>query len=299
MALASMTGFSRIDGAEERQNPVNWTWELRSVNGKGLDVRVRLPAGMEALEQYIREQAGAKLKRGNVTIGLSFQRGAREAFLQINEPALEAVLSAMQVIHRRLPDAAPPTLDGVLAYKGVLELKEPEENELEREALYEALKESFNSALSGLIEMRLSEGAALEALLSEQLNAIEKNIQIAENLPSSSIAAIREKLRRQVALLMDNADGLDPDRLHQEAAILATKADIREELDRLAAHVEAARALLTTGGPVGRRLDFLAQEFNREANTLCSKSNASELTTIGLELKTLIDQMREQVQNLE
>lgn len=294
--LSSMTGFGRAEGAF---GVARWTWELRSVNGKGLDLRMRLPNGLEELEGVCREAAGRHLTRGNVTIGLSYQRSQGEAVPQINEAALNAVLSALETVRRRLPDAAPVALDGILAQRGVIEWKEPEEVPAEREAMLGALKASLDSALEELVRMRRSEGAAIDTVLRGQLATIAELTRQAEAAPCRAPEAIRARLAAQVEALVGSSMALDAARLHQEAALLATKADIREELDRLVAHVQAATELLDAGGPVGRRLDFLAQEFNREANTLCSKSNGTELTAIGLELKTVIDQMREQIQNLE
>ncbi|MBA5776815.1 YicC family protein [Stappia sp. F7233] len=296
MGLASMTGFSRVEGTGKA---CRWTWEMRSVNGKGLDIRLRLPAGLEDLEAPVREAVGRGLKRGNITIGLSLQRDQGEAVLRINETALEAVLSAVQLLHRRLPDASPPTLDGILSHKGVLELQEAEEDEADREALREGLLVSFNEALTALAAMRRSEGAAIGEVLAGQLAAIEDLTRRAEIHPARQPDAIRERLKKQVEMLIEASATLDSQRLHQEAALLATRADIREELDRLYAHVAAARKLIADGAPVGRKLDFLAQEFNRETNTLCSKSNDTGLTAIGLEMKAVVDQMREQIQNLE
>ncbi|WP_439527437.1 YicC/YloC family endoribonuclease [Pannonibacter sp.] len=296
MALASMTGFARVEGSH---GGARWTWELRSVNGKNLDLRLRLPAGMEELEASLKARAGQVLARGNVSANLSLQREQGGAVLAVNEAALEAVLRAIQVLHRRLPDAAPPTLDGILAHKGVLELVEPEEDESERAALQTAVSESFDTALAALVDMRLSEGATIAEVLDGHLNTIAAATMAAEALPARQLEAIKARLKAQLEDLVAAVPALDPQRLAQEAALLATKADVREELDRLSAHVDAARKLLATGGPIGRKLDFLAQEFNREANTLCSKSNDVALTAIGLELKAVIDQLREQVQNLE
>lgn len=296
MALASMTGFARVEGSH---GAARWHWELRSVNGKSLDLRFRLPPGMEDLEAQLRERCGKALTRGNVSISLSLQRDQGDAVLTINEAALEAVLHAVQLLKRRLPEAVPPSLDGILAHKGVLELREPVEDEEARAALTAALAASFDEALKALTSMRKAEGAAIGHVLDGQLAAIAAATDAAERHPARTADAIREKLAAQVAALLDAAPALDPQRLHQEAVLQATRADIREELDRLAAHVAAARKLLADGGPVGRKLDFLAQEFNREANTLCSKSNDVALTAIGLELKSVIDQMREQIQNLE
>ncbi|NVK34297.1 MAG: YicC family protein [Rhodobacteraceae bacterium] len=297
MSLASMTGFSRVAG---ESGNVRWTWELRSVNGKNLDVRIRIPAGLEGLEQKIREKCSAALKRGSVSVGLSMRRDESEAVLSVNENALEAVLAAVELLQKRLPEVAPPTLDGILAQKGVFELKEPEEDEETRAAMFEALLSTLDTALVELTEMRHSEGQAITAVVTAQIDTIAELTQRAEKLPARTTEAIKARLASQVADLMEaSGNVLDPQRLHQEAVMLATKADIREELDRLSTHVQAVRELIGSGGAVGRRLDFLAQEFNRETNTLCSKSNDVELTAIGLDLKAVIDQMREQIQNLE
>ncbi len=209
------------------------------------------------------------------------------------------MLKAISLLKDRLPNAPEPTLDGILGYKGVLEFEEAEENEEAKNAQNKVLLSTFDEALNELVAMRGSEGNAISTLLSGQIDTIEALTKQAEGLPSRSPEAIRARLEAQLQELLEASSHLDPQRLHQEAAILATKADIREELDRLYAHVEAVRELLLKGGAIGRRLDFLAQEFNREANTLCSKSNSVELTAIGLELKTVIDQLREQTQNIE
>lgn len=297
MALASMTGFARALG---EHGSVRWTWELRSVNGKSLDVRIRIPAGLETLEPKIRERCSKVLRRGSVSIGLAMQRDQAENQLQVNEAALESVLSAIKLLEGRIPNVAPPTLDGILAQKGVFELKEQDEDEAARLALHNALLTSLDGALIDLIDMRHTEGTAIGKVVHQQVDTIAGLTQSAEDLPARQPEAIKERLKKMVSELLDAADAqLDPQRLHQEAVFLATKADIREELDRLHAHVNAVRELLDTGGAIGRRLDFLAQEFNREANTLCSKSNDVDLTAIGLDLKAVIDQMREQIQNLE
>ncbi|WP_417684084.1 YicC/YloC family endoribonuclease [Roseibium sp.] len=297
MALASMTGFARVQG---EAGVVRWTWELRSVNGKNLDVRIRIPTGLEELEQKIRERCARHLKRGNVTVGLSMKRDEGEARLTVNETALESVLSAIDLLRQRLPDVPPPTLDGILAQKGVFELKDQEDDEATRAVMLEQLLVTLDRALDELVSMRRGEGTAIGRLVSGQVDTVADLTRRAEALPSRQLDAIKARLAAQVAELLDAAGGaLDPQRLHQEAAILATKADIREEIDRLHAHVDAVRELLGVGGAIGRRLDFLAQEFNRETNTLCSKSNDVELTAIGLDLKSVIDQMREQIQNLE
>lgn len=297
MSLASMTGFARALG---ESGPVRWTWELRSVNGKSLDLRIRIPTGLETLEPKIRERCTKLLRRGNVSIGLSMQRDQSAQQFQVNESALEAVLTTIDLLKRRVPYLAPPSIDGILAQKGVFELKEPEEDEDAQAALHNALLTSLDAALIDLVDMRHTEGQAITGIVRDQIDRIADLTQAAEGLPARQSDAIKARLKKQVSELVEASDGqLDPQRLHQEAVLLATKADIREELDRLHAHVAAVRDLMDTGGAVGRRLDFLAQEFNREANTLCSKSNDVDLTAIGLDLKSVIDQMREQIQNLE
>lgn len=297
MALASMTGFARSMGEAD---PVRWTWELRSVNGKSLDLRIRIPTGLEVLEPRIRERCSKVLRRGNISIGLAMQRGQSEQQLQVNESALDAVLSTIELLKQRVPDLAPPSLDGILAQKGVFELKEPEDDEEIQAALHNALLTTLDAALIDLVDMRHTEGSAIASVVRGQIDRIAELTQAAEDLPARKPEAIKARLKKQIAELMEAGEGqLDPQRLHQEAVFLATKADIREELDRLHAHVAAVRELMDSGGAIGRRLDFLAQEFNREANTLCSKSNDVDLTAIGLDLKAVIDQMREQIQNLE
>ena len=218
--------------------------------------------------------------------------------VRVNEPVLAAVLSAMNDIGKRI-DAAPAQLDGILGFKGVIEVIDEIESEDERRAAEAAFVAGFGKAVAGLAEMRRHEGAALGSVLTQRLDAIAALTARAEEAPGRRPEAIRERLKEQVALLLDASDRFDADRLHQEAILIAAKVDIREELDRLAAHVAQGRRLLSEGGAVGRRLDFLAQELNREANTLCSKSNDVELTNIGLELKSVVEQFREQVQNLE
>ncbi|MFD1694506.1 YicC/YloC family endoribonuclease [Roseibium aestuarii] len=297
MTVASMTGFARVQGAS---GVVRWTWELRSVNGKNLDLRIRIPNGLDTLEQKIRERCAAVLKRGNVSVGLSMQRDQSATSFTVNETALEAVLKAVALLRERAPDLAPATMDGILGQSGILTVNDAEDDEETRAAMMAELTATLDQALAELSAMRATEGTAVGALITGQIDRIAELTAAAETLPARQPEAIRARLAAQVAELLDaGAGALDPQRLHQEAVLLATKADIREELDRLTAHVAAVRDLMRSGGAIGRRLDFLAQEFNREANTLCSKSNDVDLTAIGLELKAVIDQMREQIQNLE
>jgi len=295
MAIQSMTGFARQEGEAEG---CRFVWELRSVNGKGLDVRLRLPQGFEALEQPVRKAAAAALTRGNLQVSLSINAKGAAVEAVVNEAALEAVIGLVDKLASRI-DARKPALDGILNIKGVLEFRDPELSDETRSARDKAVLAGFMLALEALKAMRLSEGSALGKILGQQVDGIEALTLAVEADPSRSPEAIRARLAEQVAALMDSGAGLDRDRLYMEAALLATKSDLREEIDRLKAHVEAARALLSGDGAAGRRLDFLAQEFNRETNTVCSKSNAAPVTAIGLDLKVLIDQFREQVQNLE
>jgi uncharacterized protein (TIGR00255 family) len=295
MALASMTGFARADGAG---NGSRWTWEVRSVNGKNLDLRVRVPPGFERLDALARERAARHLSRGNIQAALSFGADNGAQAFRINEAVLAEVLKAMERIGTKVA-VQPPTLDGILSIRGVVDLADQTHDEATRAALEEGLLATFDAAIAELVAMRSREGTAIGDVLALRLDEIARLAGEAEASPARKPEAIRARLAEQVAELLGAAPALDPDRLHQEAVLLATRADIREELDRLEAHIAAARALLTDGGPVGRRLDFLAQEFNREVNTLCAKANDRALTAIGLEMKAVVDQLREQIQNLE
>ncbi len=295
MALQSMTGFARREGTTGRWR---WAWELRSVNGKGLDLRLRLPPGLERLEPDVRRIAGENFSRGNLqaTLSLNSSEGQLEAVL--NQDAFTAVL-AMRDKLEGLIDPAPLRLDTLLSIRGLVDFRETQDSEETVAARDADILAGVTAALADLKSMREQEGAALTRVLLGHIATIEGLTSTIEADPSRSPQEIAAKLSAQVALLMEGTGALDRDRLHAEAALLATKADLREEIDRLKAHVDAARDLLAKGGPVGRKLDFLAQEFNRESNTICSKSNASAVTAAGIELKVVIDQFREQVQNLE
>ena len=296
MNLQSMTGFARV-AAEQADTAI--VWEVKSVNGKGLEFRPRLPQGFERLEPMLRQAVQKRFARGSFQAALTVTRGAgAQAQPVVNEAFLRDVAGLALRLQEQF-GTAPATADGLLCLRGVLEMPETTETEEERAALDAAIEATLADALAGLADARRAEGEALGALLAGHLDAIEALTLRAEADPSREPAAIRARLAEQVRLLLDASAGLDEARLHQEAAFLATKADIREEIDRLKTHVASARALLQGGGAVGRKLDFLAQEFNRESNTLCSKSNAAAVTAIGLELKAVVDQFREQVQNLE
>jgi uncharacterized protein (TIGR00255 family) len=290
-----MTGFARSHGTS---GPYAFEWELKSVNAKGLDVRLRLPAGWDEIEQLARKRANDVLARGTVYANLSVRRANAQATVKVNEDVLTAVVKVATDLTHRL-DAAAPRIDGLLAIKGVIEVAEPDRDEAEDAAARTAIEKSFAEALASLVEMRQREGETLAAILSQRLDEIESLSKKAEDAPGRKPEAIRARLAEQIAALLEASDRFDTDRLNQEAIMIATKADIREELDRIASHVTQAREMLKKGGAVGRRLDFLAQEFNREVNTCCSKSNDLELTNTGLAMKNVVEQFREQVQNLE
>ncbi len=295
MALSSMTGFARGHGVT---GAYAWGWELKSVNSKGLDLKLRLPPGCEAIERGVRARAADALSRGSFFATLTVSREGAAPVARINEPALNAVLEALKGLTGKVA-GAPPSLDGILALKGVMEVSGAEESEDERAAAERAAVAGFGEALKGLSEMRRTEGEALGKILTARLSEIGQLAARAEASPGRKPEAIKARLAAQVAELLEASQRFDSDRLHQEAIMLATKIDIREELDRLAAHVAQAKKLIADGGPIGRKLDFLSQELNRESNTLCSKANDLELTNIGLELKAVVEQFREQVQNLE
>jgi uncharacterized protein (TIGR00255 family) len=295
MALSSMTGFARGHGVS---GAYSWAWELKSVNAKGLDLRLRLPAGWDAVEGPVRSHAAQVLARGNVYGTLTAERKGVAPIVRVNEPVLNAVLATVKGLVGKVP-AAEPRLDGILSLKGVIEVLDEDESEEDRRAAEAAVIAGFRATVAELAAMRSREGEALGQILNQRVAEIAGLAARADAAPGRRAEAIKARIAEQVAVLLDASNRLDPDRLHQEAILIASKADIREELDRLVSHVAQAQRLIADGGAIGRRLDFLAQEFNREANTLCSKSNDVELTNIGLELKTVVEQFREQVQNLE
>jgi uncharacterized protein (TIGR00255 family) len=295
MALSSMTGFARGQGAS---GGYVWAWEIRSVNAKGLDLRLRLPPGWDAVEPVARSKGAEALSRGTVYGTLTVERQGKSPVVRVNEDVLAAVLGTLKALAGRV-DAERPRLDGILAIKGVIEVVDAEEAEDERRAVEAAVSTGFVDVLASLVENRRREGDALGRILSARLDEIAALTARAETSAARRPDAAKRRIAEQVAVLLEASDRFDPDRLHQEAVLIAAKADVREELDRLVAHVEQAQAMLRKGGAVGRRLDFLSQELNRESNTLCSKANDLELTNIGLELKGVVEQFREQVQNLE
>ncbi|NML74199.1 YicC family protein [Rhizobium sp. S-51] len=296
MALQSMTGFARSEGTSGRHR---WAWELRSVNGKGLDIRIRLPQGMEHFEADVRRSLGQYVTRGNLQVALTVQTSENRVEAVLNRDALDAVLKLRDELGGDLVDPAPLRLDALLSIRGLVEFKEAVDDS-EAVARRDAdIVSGLETAVHALCDMRRIEGDALFRLLSDQITRIEELALQVEADPSRQPEEIARKLEGQIAVLLEGSAKLDRDRLHAEVALLATRADLREEIDRLKAHVAAARDLLTLGGPIGRKLDFIAQEFNRESNTICSKSNAVAVTSAGIELKVVIDQFREQVQNLE
>ena len=295
MTLKSMTGFARADGVHAE---TSWSWEARSVNGRNLDLRLRLPSGFEALEIKARNLCQEKLARGNCTVNLAVRREGRKTEIRLNEAALA---EAHEVADRAqaLTKLKSARLDTLLGMRGVVEAVEAEESEEAQAALFHALIAGLAGTLDELVVARGAEGLRLERVIEKQLSTIGSLVERAANAQARQPQAIAARLAEQIARLTEGTSTLDPERLHQEALLLAAKADIQEELDRLRAHVAAANELIGADQPVGRKFEFLAQEFNREANTLCSKASDIEISRTGLELKTVIDQLREQVQNIE
>ena len=294
MALKSMTGFARADG---HHGPASFSWEARSVNGRNLDLRFRLPSGLDGLEVKARALCQGRLSRGNCTINLSVKREAGEMEIRLNEAALQQAV-ALGERARSLTNMGPPQLDTLLAMRGVVEVAENEESDEARAQFSEVLMAGLATALEGLVKARRQEGARLADVIGKQLSEIAALVEKAANAARRQPDLLKTRLADQLGRLMEGS-ALDPDRLHQEAVLLAAKADIQEELDRLRAHLAAAQELLAAREPVGRKFDFLSQEFNREANTICSKAADIEISRLGVELKTVIDQLREQIQNIE
>jgi uncharacterized protein (TIGR00255 family) len=294
-----MTGFAREAGVfAENGASLAWAWEMKSVNGRALDVRVRVPPGYDVIGEEARKALNGLVTRGTVNVTLTIQRAEnRKGAARINVEALGALVASLRALPSDL-GLPPPTLDALLQVRGIVESDERDEAGLS-DALAADLASAARKAASALASARKDEGRTLAGVLKGQLDAMERLVQAVENHPARSVEAIRERLSQQVAALMETGRALEPARLHQEAALIATRADVREELDRLASHIAASRQLLADGGAIGRKLDFLAQEFGREASTLCAKANHVELSRLGLELRTLVDQFREQVQNVE
>jgi uncharacterized protein (TIGR00255 family) len=295
VTVASMTGFARTEGHAEE---FSWVWEFKSVNSKSLDLRFRLTPGFEGLEVALRTLLAEQLQRGALSVSLSATRASTAGAVRVNREALALVTAlAAELVEQH--GAAPPRADGLLALRGVLESGEVEEADDVRERRHAALLASAREAVERLVAMRREEGARLGAVLAARLDEIEALTVAADATATMQPEAIKARLKTQLAAVLDATPALSDDRLAQEVALLAAKADLREELDRLKAHAAAARELLAGGGAIGRRFDFLCQELNREANTLCAKSSDLALTRVGLGLKAAIEQLREQVQNIE
>ena len=294
-ALHSMTGFARAEGGD---GEVGWAWEVRSVNGRNLDLRLRTPHGHDALEPRARALAAERFGRGSLSLHLSIRQVDRAPEIRVNEDVLERLLELHRALQARHA-APPPRIEALMALPGVLERVEAEETEADRERRRGAMIDTLVEALDGLASARREEGERLRAVLVGQLEEIDVLAKAAAAAAALQPERIRDRIGDQIAALLESNPPVAEDRLAQEVAYLAARTDIREEIDRLTGHVESARELLDSGGPVGRRLDFLCQEFNREANTLCSKSTDIDLTRIGLDLKAAIEGLREQVQNLE
>jgi uncharacterized protein (TIGR00255 family) len=292
-----MTGFASAQGQALGQS---WSWEMRSVNGKGLDLRLRLPDWVEGLDAEVRKRASQVLARGNVQIGLKLTSDGGEGALRLDPAQLDVVLLALRDIETRAQEQGlslqQSSAADIVALRGVMTA---DAGEVDQSALKQALLVDFDQMLDSFCQMRGAEGQAMADVLTRQLSEIEDLVQQANAAVTARAPQQAERLRSQLARVLENTDGVDEARLAQELALIAVKSDITEEIDRLNAHVQAARDLLSAKGAVGRKLDFLMQEFNREANTLCSKSADAALTQVGLALKTVIDQMREQVQNVE
>jgi uncharacterized protein (TIGR00255 family) len=294
----SMTGFAALKGAG---HGVSWAWEVRSVNARGLDLRLRLPEGLDDLEITVRKAFSEKLTRGNVSLGLRLQSNAANAAAGLVSDQLDKVLAALKIVEQRaetidLHLTASSAAD-VLALRGVLD--QSDQAETDQTALIADLKAQIPTLIAAFSRARADEGRALGQILNEQLARIKTLVAEAALAAVERQAQVAENLQVNLKRVLDNSEGADSARVAQELAMLAVKADVAEEIDRLGAHISAALDLLAAKAPIGRKFDFLMQEFNREANTLCSKSGSTELTRIGLDLKTVIDQMREQVQNVE
>ena len=295
MTLQSMTGFGTVSGEKDG---VSWSWEIRSVNGRGLDVRLRLPDGAESLEPFVRAEVAKQVARGNVSVNLKLASTAENTTPALIPDNLKAVIAAAKQVQEMSMaeglDIAPITAGDLLAQKWIWETGQGNCDDWLKIA-----KAQLAAAITAFISARESEGAAIAAVLSEQINRLTSLAKAARQSVSTRNAQTGGAIREKILALLEITEVADENRLAQELATIAVKADVNEELDRLDAHISAANKLLSESGPIGRKFDFLMQEFNREANTLCSKSGDSALTAIGLELKVVIDQMREQVQNLE
>ncbi len=296
LPVTSMTGFARAEG---ELGGCSWACEIKSVNSKGLDVRCRLPHGYDGLEGPARDLVSARFTRGSISVNFTLSRRQSGDSYRINQDVLEQILTIVPDIQRRLPGSPPLSTDALLGVRGVIESVEHEETEEEKNALGDGFLQSVAEAIEALAGMRADEGRRLAEVLASEIYQIETLCISATEIATTQPAALKERFNSQLSDIVSQVPVLSEERLAQEVALLVAKADIREELDRLRSHIEAARDLLANGGAVGRRLDFLCQEFLRETNTLCSKSADIGLTRLGIELKAVIEQLREQVQNVE
>ena len=295
MALQSMTGFSVSSG---QSDSLSWEWQARSVNGRSLDVRVRVPAGFESVEKVVREEVAKKFNRGNISISLAWNRSSVAPVYSINTLLLEKIFKIQENLKGRV-SSEPLSLDLLLSIRGMLEVTESIDDRKTISLREKKLIKCAIEALTNLSVVRYEEGKQLKAILENHIKKIAELTDLAYSSAAVQPESQRERLRKLVAGILDSDNSLTEERLLQETALLIIKSDVQEEIDRLRAHINAANVLLAEGGPVGRRLDFLCQELNRETNTVCSKSSDIELTKIGLELKATIEQLREQVQNVE
>ncbi len=295
MPLNSMTGFARCAGASAGHS---WNLEIKSVNNKGLDIRTRFPHFLDGFDLTAKKIVSSKLTRGSVFLSLNIENDAGEGAFTINEDRLKCLID-VAARHSGAQGVQAASIDGLLAIKGVVEVSVPDISETQKKEVEKALTASLNEVLDDLCEARRDEGRRMEAVLLKQLDEIIQLTSSVKNIAGDRVASIEKRFLNQLQKLESTSKPIPEERLAQEVAIIAVKADIQEELDRLESHIEEARTLIAEHKPVGRRLDFLCQEFNREANTLCSKSGDANLTKIGLDLKTTIDQFREQIQNIE
>lgn len=296
MALSSMTGFARAAAAQDEWS---WSWELKSVNAKGLDVRTRLPMGFDSLEVATRAKLGKAFKRGSITAALTLRQSGGATRYQVNRQHLDILVAESKKIAGDNPDIAPASADGLLGLRGVIEAEDDDAADQDRSELEKLLIGSLDEALKALSDARDEEGARLADVLIGFIDTLASLLDEVAKSAELQPDIIRARLKEQIADLVNDLGSLDPTRLEQEAAIIMTKADIREELDRFAAHIASVREMMAEGGAIGRRLDFLCQELNREANTICSKAHDTSVTRLGLDMKATVEQFREQVQNIE
>lgn len=298
--IHSMTGFARSEGRAESPTPMMWSWEIRSVNNKGLDLRIRLPVGFDSLDGAVRQAVGEHVTRGSIAVTLSATADHDASGVHINVALLDRLVALVAEKSKTLPPGiAPARFDGLMAIKGVIDTQQPMLAPEQTAARDRALLEGLRVALSDLNRARRQEGERLTVVIAGQISSVSTLVTQAGSVGATQPEAIKAKMIKQIADLTASGAPVAPDRLAQEIALIAVKGDIREEIDRLISHVTQARDMVAAGGPCGRRLDFLSQELNREANTLCSKSPDVVLTRIGLDLKVVIDQFREQIQNIE